>query len=143
MDSEWIIVLSSKATTSQGNMPYDPGSNRHGLCSVSVFDAGDKHSTLLLEKCSFRLMNQLATSFFQMIRRINISRENEILIFFGCRKKSEDCLFYEEWLDLENNSFCKIHFAFSRESSEKQYVSHLIEKHSPVVGRLLKVFFLS
>lgn len=54
----------------------------------------------------------------------------ETILYFGCRKKSEDFL-YEDELNqyLENKTITKLYLAFSRDQPEKVYVTHLLKQN--------------
>ncbi|KAF4962583.1 hypothetical protein FSARC_9361 [Fusarium sarcochroum] len=54
------------------------------------------------------------------------------LLFFGCRQRDQDWLYQAEWQEYRNvlrDNF-DIHVAFSRETSQKVYVQHLIKTHA-------------
>ncbi|KAG0634267.1 hypothetical protein HOY80DRAFT_1099598 [Tuber brumale] len=61
------------------------------------------------------------------------------LLFFGCRKASEDFLYQEEWKEYAaklGDSFSLI-TAFSRDGPEKVYVQHRLKEHAKEVNELL------
>uniref|UniRef100_A0A6M2DVS6 NADPH--hemoprotein reductase n=1 Tax=Xenopsylla cheopis TaxID=163159 RepID=A0A6M2DVS6_XENCH len=53
----------------------------------------------------------------------------DTILYFGCRKKSEDYLYEEELQEYINKGTLKIHVAFSRDKAEKEYVTHLLERN--------------
>ncbi|KAL2208727.1 cytochrome P450 oxidoreductase [Sarocladium strictum] len=67
------------------------------------------------------------------------------LLFFGCRKRSEDFLYEKEWEEYKEAMGDKFEMinAFSRETSKKVYVQHRLQEHAKEVGELLsqKAFF--
>lgn len=67
------------------------------------------------------------------------------LLFFGCRKSTEDFMYEAEWKECKNALGDKFELitAFSRESSEKVYVQHRLKERSAEVSELLsqKAFF--
>ncbi|XP_073496614.1 NADPH-dependent diflavin oxidoreductase 1 isoform X2 [Phyllobates terribilis] len=48
------------------------------------------------------------------------------ILFFGCRGKSKDFYYEEEWRDLEMRGLLKLFTAFSRDQEDKIYVQHRI-----------------
>ncbi|RPB04253.1 hypothetical protein L873DRAFT_1667554 [Choiromyces venosus 120613-1] len=61
------------------------------------------------------------------------------LLFFGCRKASEDFLYQEEWKEYGaklGDSFSLI-TAFSRDGPQKVYVQHRLKEHAKEVNELL------
>ncbi|KAK5998668.1 NADPH--cytochrome P450 reductase [Cladobotryum mycophilum] len=67
------------------------------------------------------------------------------LLFFGCRKSSEDFLYEKEWKEYKEVLGDKFELvtAFSRESSKKVYVQHRLKERAEEVNELLsqKAFF--
>lgn len=61
----------------------------------------------------------------------------ETVLYFGCRKKSEDFLYEDELVEYENSGLLKLHLAFSRDQKEKVYVYHLLEKEAEEVWRII------
>ncbi len=59
------------------------------------------------------------------------------LLFFGCRSKSADYFYSEEWGRLEAMMPLEVHAAFSRDQNHKVYVQDLIRQQSESVFRLL------
>ncbi|KAK0391239.1 hypothetical protein NLU13_0740 [Sarocladium strictum] len=67
------------------------------------------------------------------------------LLFFGCRKRSDDFLYEKEWEEYKEalgDNFEMIN-AFSREGPKKVYVQHRLQERAKEVGELLqqKAFF--
>ncbi|RVX66835.1 NADPH--cytochrome P450 reductase [Exophiala mesophila] len=62
------------------------------------------------------------------------------VLFYGCRKPSEDWLYKEEWETYKQALGDKlvIFNAFSRETSKKVYVQHLIKENGKLVNDLLQ-----
>ncbi|TVY44420.1 NADPH--cytochrome P450 reductase [Lachnellula cervina] len=62
------------------------------------------------------------------------------LLFFGCRKQSEDFLYSEEWKDYKEALGDKFELitAFSREGPKKVYVQHRLEEYAKEVNELLQ-----
>ncbi|KAH8654831.1 hypothetical protein BGZ61DRAFT_486889 [Ilyonectria robusta] len=61
------------------------------------------------------------------------------VLFYGCRNQSEDFMFGTEWqaaYEILGDSF-EMHTAFSRQTSEKVYVQHLLSKHASKILPLL------
>jgi len=67
------------------------------------------------------------------------------LLFFGCRKQSEDFLYRDEWKQYQEALGDKFSLitAFSREGPSKVYVQHRLEEHAKEVNELLsqKAYF--
>ncbi|RPA75446.1 hypothetical protein BJ508DRAFT_19292 [Ascobolus immersus RN42] len=62
------------------------------------------------------------------------------ILFFGCRKESEDFLYADEWKQYQEalgDNF-KLITAFSRDGPKKVYVQHRLEEHAAEVDELLK-----
>ncbi|KAG5976329.1 hypothetical protein E4U58_005135 [Claviceps cyperi] len=61
------------------------------------------------------------------------------ILFFGCRKRSEDFLYESEFKEYKKTlgDNLEIITAFSREGSEKVYVQHRLKERSKEVGELL------
>ncbi|KAJ8107936.1 hypothetical protein OPT61_g8522 [Boeremia exigua] len=62
------------------------------------------------------------------------------VLFFGCRKKSEDFLYEKEWEQYKEtlgDNFV-LHTAFSRDGPKKVYVQHQMEEYGEEVNKLLE-----
>ncbi|KAF3043981.1 NADPH-cytochrome P450 reductase [Didymella heteroderae] len=62
------------------------------------------------------------------------------VLFFGCRKKSEDFLYEKEWeqyKDALGDNFV-LHTAFSRDGPKKVYVQHQMEEYGEEINKLLE-----
>ncbi|KAI1535110.1 CysJ Sulfite reductase alpha subunit flavoprotein [Pyrenophora tritici-repentis] len=62
------------------------------------------------------------------------------ILFFGCRKQSEDFMYAKEWeqyKDIMGDNF-EMHTAFSRDGPNKVYVQHKLEEAGEEVNRLLE-----
>ncbi|OJD40667.1 nadph-cytochrome p450 reductase [Diplodia corticola] len=62
------------------------------------------------------------------------------ILFFGCRKSTEDYLYKEEWEQYQKDLGDKfeMHTAFSREGPNKVYVQHKIQENAETVDQLLQ-----
>lgn len=61
------------------------------------------------------------------------------LLYYGCRKQSEDYLYAEELKDYEQNgTLTKLNVAFSRDQAEKEYVTHQLKRDENQVWNLIK-----
>lgn len=71
--------------------------------------------------------------------RIYRYNSNQNYLFFGCRSKSNDYYFEQEWSDTqtENPNYLSLYPAFSRDQSEKIYVQDLLLKNSNQVFELI------
>ncbi|KAF2103566.1 hypothetical protein NA57DRAFT_32674 [Rhizodiscina lignyota] len=67
------------------------------------------------------------------------------VLFFGCRKKSEDFLYEKEWEEYKEalGDKFEMYTAFSRDGPEKVYVQHKIKEQAAEIDKLLqqKAFF--
>jgi NADPH-ferrihemoprotein reductase len=54
----------------------------------------------------------------------------DTILYFGCRKKSEDYIYQEELEGYEQNGSLKLRLAFSRDQPHKIYVTHLLQEDS-------------
>lgn len=61
----------------------------------------------------------------------------ETILYFGCRKKSEDFLYQEELDDYVAKGVLKLHVAFSRDQPQKVYVTHLLEQNAEELWSVL------
>ncbi|VEN47886.1 unnamed protein product [Callosobruchus maculatus] len=61
----------------------------------------------------------------------------ETILYFGCRKRSEDFIYEEELVEYEKKGLLKMYCAFSRDQPQKVYVSHLLEQQADEVWRLI------
>lgn len=62
------------------------------------------------------------------------------ILFFGCRKSTEDFLYSDEWKQYQEDLGDKFQLitAFSREGPKKVYVQHRLQEHAKEVDELLK-----
>lgn len=60
-----------------------------------------------------------------------------LALFFGCRNKTADFFFQDEWTDLEKDLPLSMFLAFSRDQQRKVYVQDLFREHKDVVFDLL------
>eukprot|EP00605_Chrysophyceae_sp_TOSAG23-4_P000359 GSChrysophyteH1.ASY1.ANO1.406.1 assembled CDS len=64
----------------------------------------------------------------------------DTLLFFGCRKRSNDFLYKEEWSALTSESVSPVCVAFSQDGAEnapKTYVTHKLRLHGKLVAHLI------
>ena len=61
------------------------------------------------------------------------------VLFTGCRRRDEDFIYKEEWESYKSSlgDGFELHVAFSRETSEKVYVQHLLKKQGQSISELL------
>ncbi|KAF1362792.1 cytochrome P450 reductase 1 [Lizonia empirigonia] len=62
------------------------------------------------------------------------------VLFFGCRKRSEDFLYEKEWVQHKEtlgDNFV-LHTAFSRDGPKKVYVQHQMEEYGEEINKLLE-----
>lgn len=58
-------------------------------------------------------------------------------MYFGCRKKDEDCLYKEELEQYVKDGSLILHTAFSRDQPQKVYVTHLLENNKEELWRVI------
>lgn len=129
---------------------------------------------IFLRRSQFRLPNRPQTPIimigpgtglapfrgFLQERRLMIEQEKPVgmtVLYFGCRKKSEDFLYENELNEyVENKTITKLYLAFSRDQPHKIYVTHLLKEnmeetwdiigkqngHVYICGYLFSLFFL-
>uniref|UniRef100_A0A069DWU7 NADPH--cytochrome P450 reductase n=1 Tax=Panstrongylus megistus TaxID=65343 RepID=A0A069DWU7_9HEMI len=61
----------------------------------------------------------------------------DTILYFGCRKKSEDFLYEEELEEFVKKGTLKLHVAFSRDQKEKVYVTHLLAKNADEIWNVI------
>lgn len=61
----------------------------------------------------------------------------ETILYFGCRKKSEDYLYEEELEEYVKKGALKLHLAFSRDQAQKVYVTHKLNENADEIWRVL------
>jgi len=61
----------------------------------------------------------------------------ETILYFGCRKRSEDFLYEEELTEYEKKGALKLHLAFSRDQAKKVYVTHKLNENADEIWRVL------
>lgn len=61
----------------------------------------------------------------------------ETILYFGCRKRSEDYLYEEELEDYAKKGALKLHLAFSRDQDKKVYVTHKLNENADEIWRVL------
>lgn len=63
----------------------------------------------------------------------------ETILYFGCRKQSEDFLYEEELKQyVEDGVLSKLYLAFSRDQSEKVYVTHLLKQNKEEIWNVIQ-----
>ncbi len=60
------------------------------------------------------------------------------VLYYGCRKKTEDFLYEEELTELQEAGLLELHVAFSRDQGHKVYVQHLLLETGARVWELIK-----
>uniref|UniRef100_A0A8D8PWZ1 NADPH--cytochrome P450 reductase n=1 Tax=Cacopsylla melanoneura TaxID=428564 RepID=A0A8D8PWZ1_9HEMI len=61
----------------------------------------------------------------------------DTILYFGCRRRNEDYLYGDELENYVKNGTLKLHVAFSRETAQKVYVTHLLEKNADELWRVI------
>uniref|UniRef100_A0A0A1XSJ7 NADPH--cytochrome P450 reductase n=2 Tax=Zeugodacus cucurbitae TaxID=28588 RepID=A0A0A1XSJ7_ZEUCU len=61
----------------------------------------------------------------------------ESILYFGCRKRSEDYIYEEELEEFIKKGSLTMKTAFSRDQNEKVYVTHLIEKDADLIWNVI------
>ncbi len=61
------------------------------------------------------------------------------MLFFGCRKRSDDFIYEDELLShKEDGVLTSVHVAFSRDQNEKVYVQHKMKDNGEEVWNILE-----
>ncbi|KAF3767413.1 NADPH-cytochrome P450 reductase [Cryphonectria parasitica EP155] len=70
----------------------------------------------------------------------NGAEVGKTILFFGCRKRSEDFMYASEWEQYKQTMGDKfeMHCAFSREGPNKVYVQHLLKQQGKIINDLLE-----
>ncbi|XP_049808525.1 NADPH--cytochrome P450 reductase [Schistocerca nitens] len=61
----------------------------------------------------------------------------DTILYFGCRKKSEDFIYQDELEQCVNDGTLKMYVAFSRDQAEKVYVTHLLQKNKDEIWSII------
>ncbi|CAL7941894.1 unnamed protein product [Xylocopa violacea] len=61
----------------------------------------------------------------------------DTVLYFGCRRANEDFLYKDELEEYVKNGTLVLHTAFSREQSQKVYVTHLLENNKDELWRII------
>ncbi|XP_014102503.1 NADPH--cytochrome P450 reductase isoform X1 [Bactrocera oleae] len=61
----------------------------------------------------------------------------DTILYFGCRKRSEDYIYEEELEEFIKKGTLTMKAAFSRDQNEKVYVTHLIEKDADLIWNVI------
>ncbi|XP_017861314.1 PREDICTED: NADPH-dependent diflavin oxidoreductase 1 [Drosophila arizonae] len=61
-----------------------------------------------------------------------------LVVFFGCRNRSKDYHFVEDFTAWQDNNCVEVHVAFSRDQENKVYVQHLIRQHGAHLAKLIR-----
>ncbi|KAL0272143.1 UNVERIFIED_CONTAM: hypothetical protein PYX00_005224 [Menopon gallinae] len=61
----------------------------------------------------------------------------DTILYFGCRKRSEDFLYREELEKYVESGSLKLHVAFSRDQEQKVYVTHLLKENADELWRVI------
>ena len=62
----------------------------------------------------------------------------QTVLFYGCRKKTEDYLYEEELSQYVSEGTLELHIAFSRDQPKKVYVQHLLAECGESIWKLLE-----
>ncbi|EEB11242.1 NADPH--cytochrome P450, putative [Pediculus humanus corporis] len=102
---------------------------------------------IFIRKSQFRLPTRMQTPIIMIgpgtglapfrgfIQERHLAKEEgkpigDTILYFGCRKKSEDFLYKEELEKYVESGTLKMHVAFSRDQPEKIYVTHLLSQNA-------------
>uniref|UniRef100_U5EZ84 NADPH--cytochrome P450 reductase n=1 Tax=Corethrella appendiculata TaxID=1370023 RepID=U5EZ84_9DIPT len=61
----------------------------------------------------------------------------QTILYFGCRKKSEDYIYQEELEDYEKRGLLTLRVAFSRDQAHKVYVTHLLQEDTDLIWNVI------
>lgn len=61
----------------------------------------------------------------------------DTVLYFGCRKRSEDFIYDEELENYSKSGLIQLRTAFSRDTDKKVYVSHLLEQDADLVWKII------
>ncbi|XP_017770493.1 PREDICTED: NADPH--cytochrome P450 reductase [Nicrophorus vespilloides] len=61
----------------------------------------------------------------------------ETILYFGCRKRSEDFIYEEELSEYDRKGVIRMHCAFSRDQQEKVYVTHLLQRNAEELWQVI------
>ncbi|GIY84929.1 NADPH-dependent diflavin oxidoreductase 1 [Caerostris extrusa] len=76
--------------------------------------------------------------FRSFIEKRALSTIGDNYLFFGCRYKTKDFFFSEEWTKLCEKKLLNIFIAFSRDQEDKIYVQHRIKENSSLMWDLIQ-----
>ncbi|XP_060529612.1 NADPH--cytochrome P450 reductase isoform X2 [Cylas formicarius] len=62
----------------------------------------------------------------------------QTILYYGCRRKTEDYLYQEEFEEYEKNGLLTLRVAFSRDQAHKVYVTHLIEQDADQIWNVFE-----
>jgi len=119
-------------------------------------DNGTKPTVpIFVRKSQFRLPAQPQTPIIMIgpgtglapfrgfIQERNFQREQgkpvgDTILYFGCRKASEDYLYEDEIKEyMDNGTLTNVYLAFSRDQKDKVYVSHLLRQNAEEVWKVV------
>ena len=66
-----------------------------------------------------------------------LSTIGQTLLIFGCRKKSADYFYHDEWAHLKHKMPLQVHTAFSRDQAAKVYVQDIVREHQTEIFHLV------
>eukprot|EP00111_Clytia_hemisphaerica_P002252 TCONS_00006308-protein len=72
-----------------------------------------------------------------MQERLQSNAKGETVLFFGCRNKTGDDFFRDEWNALGEDSPVKIFTCYSRDQPQKIYVQHLLKQQGEFIWNLI------
>uniref|UniRef100_A0A182IXF4 NADPH--cytochrome P450 reductase n=1 Tax=Anopheles atroparvus TaxID=41427 RepID=A0A182IXF4_ANOAO len=64
-------------------------------------------------------------------------RIGQTILYFGCRKRSEDFIYGNELEDYNNRGIINLRVAFSRDQEKKVYVTHLLEQDMDLIWNVI------
>ncbi|CAO1395159.1 unnamed protein product [Diamesa serratosioi] len=66
-----------------------------------------------------------------------LKNNGETILYFGCRKRSEDYIYEEELEEYSKKGSLNLKLAFSRDQDKKVYVTHLLEQDADLVWKVI------
>ena len=93
--------------------------------------------SLIWERLQWAQKTQTLSQNLSEASTVEEPKVGQMALFFGCRNKSADYFYQEEWVRLQKQLPLKVFTAFSREQKHKVYVQDLIKEQSELIYRLL------
>ncbi|KAM3910991.1 NADPH-dependent diflavin oxidoreductase 1 [Leptodactylus fuscus] len=125
---------------------------RRGLCSswlASISPEDGKRVPLWVKKGSLKFPNDPDTSLIMVGPGTGVAPFHSAIeeraalgkpgnnLFFGCRGKTKDFYYEEEWEDLENRGLLRVFTAFSRDQEDKIYVQQRIQENGAYLWEII------